>query len=371
MAKRSKTSKKSEPSPKQAATESGANTALLDPGDLELDGAEPANPGESADESTQAEPAAEAPADDVPLAKGFEVYDVDVDVVTLGPSRVPTDEMVADKVREIRAVGLIDPIVITEDYVCLAGNTRLLAYRQLKKKTIPARVAFNPKTGKNLVSTDKEAAGLMSFQSLTSNLGRVQPSPAEIAKVCEAILKDKTAESVKDIAARTGVSYKVLQRNVAVHTRGSKKLIAALASETISLNAAESLVANSKDVNQMDKTLDALVKAADGKAVTTDAVHKATSRRSGRHGKPGRKKTLLSLGEEALKTSETGVTGTLRRVDAGDYVVNIGIVVPAKCSTFAAFDLVREVQKQLNKLAKKDLQAELESARKSLEDQSS
>lgn len=372
MAKRN--SKKSKSTPE--TLQSSAGTAVLDPTDLELEGAEPANPEPSddvADETAPDSPAAPAAdqVDNVPLAKGFEVYDVDVDAVKLGPARVPSDDAVADMVRQIRATGLLDPIVITEDYVCLSGNTRLMAYRQLKKKTIPARVAFDHKSGKVLVSESKDAAGPMVFQELTSNLGRSDMTPAEIAKVCEKAIKDGLVDSVKDLSARTGVPYPILQRSIAIHTRGSKKLIAALAAGTVALKTAETLLASSKDANQLDKTLDGLLKASDGEKVTGAEAKKATSRRSGRHGKPGRKKSLMGLGEEALKTSETGVTATLRRVDAGDYVLNLAVIVPAKVGTFAAFDLVREVQKQLAKLTKKDLQSELESVRKSLEDQAS
>lgn len=386
--KKSKPSNKSK-SPKAVAEAAGA-TGVLEIEDLNLEGAdagteetqtglssddgpgddaEPANPEtDAADQTVQ-----DQGGDDVPLARGFEVYDVDVDDLTLGDTRMPTDEAVAEMIAQIKANGLDQPVLMTKDYKVIDGNTRLLAYRKMGRKQIPCHVAFNSKTGAELSAADKEAAAAILFKGLAANVVRSDMTPNEIAERVEYALKNKLVETAKEFSIRSGIPYPVVQRSVAIHQRGSKKLHAALKEGKIAVVAASKLVAGEQTHTQLDKTLDMLMKASEDGNISTAAASKSasssSSRRSGRHGKAGRKKQMMVLGEEALKTSESGVTATLRRAAAGDYIVNVGVIVSAKTSSFKDFDLVREVQKQLTKLTKKDVQAELESIRSALEDQ--
>jgi ParB-like chromosome segregation protein Spo0J len=51
---------------------------------------------------------------------------------------------VDDLARDIDECGLINPIILDQDYVVLAGFRRLKAFQQLGRKEIPAIIRSNP-----------------------------------------------------------------------------------------------------------------------------------------------------------------------------------------------------------------------------------
>jgi len=311
---------------------------------------------------------AEADEVEVQAAPGFEVVEVPTESLKMNKIRVPSEDAVAAMVRSIKAIKLQNPIVITEDGVVVSGNTRLLAYRKLGRKLIPARVGVNPSTGARLMAKDVETV----FAGLGENLSRTDLTLPELAKAADASVKAGHAENYKDFASKMGVPYAVVQRATSVFQHGSKKLMAALESNAIGVTAAEKLIGRCKDHGEMDKILGEIMAETDGK-VPQKAVNSALrTRRSGRHkqkGKAGRKPTLVDLSGEVLKPDDTGLGMSLRLVDKDSFLIKVEVLIDAgKVDSFVRFDLAKRLQQQVAKVNPKDLNAELEACRKQLTD---
>lgn len=299
-------------------------------------------------------------------AAGYEVVEVPVGSLKMNKLRVPSEDAVAAMVRSIKAIKLQNPIVITQDGVVVSGNTRLLAFRKLNRKTIPARVGVNPNTGERLLAKDVETV----FAGLGENLSRTDLTLTELAKAADASVKAGHAENYKDFAGKMGVPYATVQRATSVFQRGSKKLIAALESDAIGVTAAEKLIARCKDHGEMDKIITEIMAESDGKVPQKAVVGATRTRRAGRHkSKAGRKPTLVDLSGEVLKPDDTGLGASLKLVDKDSFLIAVEILIDAgKVDSFVRFDLAKRVQQQLAKVNPKDLNAELEACRKQLTD---
>lgn len=320
----------------------------------------------------KAEPeAAPAASDEIQseYAEGYEVLDIPVDGLKLNTLRTPTDDDVDTLARSIRAVGLQDPIVITQDGLVADGNTRLMAFRKLKRATIPARIALDPKTGDPLTSKD-----IMSrFIGLAANLGRTDMTAEQIAKAAAALVEDGAVESMKDLSARTGINQSALTRATRIYESGSTKLLAAIRQGVIGTEAAYHLITNCRDQAHMDKALEAVIAAAGPKGGTQAAAKAVVpSKRSGRHakkGKAGRKPSIAVLSSEALATPETGATATLRKTAPDTFLISIAFAIDCgQVQTFAKFDLAKKVQAAMAKVDAKSLRSELELCRQQLTD---
>lgn len=100
---------------------------------------------------------------------------VPIDAIERDPAnRVPAPEAVADRADSIRAVGLLQPIVLRSltggRYQLMAGETRWLAFKSLRRLTIPARIYKN--------QSEIDAA----MKALVENAQRSDLTPIERAK---------------------------------------------------------------------------------------------------------------------------------------------------------------------------------------------
>ncbi len=335
--------------------------------DAEDEADEPAKPskGGKSKSKGKAEPADDAgeTETEVDYAQGFEVIEAPVDDLRLNGLRTPSDDAVSAMVKAIRAVGLQNPIVITSDGHVIAGNTRVMAYRAMKKKTIPARVAIDPKSGEQL---DVKSA-IATFATLSEQVSRTDLTSAELANGIDKMLKSGLAESIKDVSVKTGVPQSTLNRATAIYTKGTRQLQSAVEAGQITESAAEKLVSRCSSHAELNKTLETLAKQVDGK-IDTGAVNRAApSKRSGRHGKPGRKPSIAAMSSEALKTEETGLSGELRMVGKDDFVVEVTVAIPTgTVKTFSRFELIRKLQAAIAEVELSDWRTELESCRKRL-----
>lgn len=143
-------------------------------------------------------------------------------------------------VGNIRDIGLKKPITVTprpdtdgrEHYLLICGEGRLKAYKSLKQDSIPALV----------VKVDTEDAYIM---SLTENIARRKFHPLELL-VGIGQLRDKGYDK-KDIADKTGLSLEYVQGVLYLLKNGEERLLMAVESGRIPLNAAMTIAGAGND----------------------------------------------------------------------------------------------------------------------------
>ena len=72
--------------------------------------------------------------------------------------RNPSEEKVKEISSSISQIGLISPVVIDSNFNLIAGFHRLLAFKKLKKDTIPAIVKDVSNTVQELIEVDENAS---------------------------------------------------------------------------------------------------------------------------------------------------------------------------------------------------------------------
>lgn len=142
-------------------------------------------------------------------------------------------------VTNIQSLGLKKPIVVTprpatdgERYLLICGEGRFKAFRRLGQLEIPAI----------LMSVDDELAFIM---SLTENIARRKFSPLELLAGIEQ-LRDQGYDK-KAIAEKTGLSMDYVQGILYLLKNGEERLLMAVGSGRIPLNAAITIAGAGND----------------------------------------------------------------------------------------------------------------------------
>lgn len=157
------------------------------------------------------------------------------------------DEIVGN----IKNIGLKKPITVTprpgpngaEHYLLICGEGRLKAFKALGEKLIPAMV----------VKVSDEDAFIM---SLTENIARRQCRPLELLAGIEQ-LRDQGHDK-KTIAQKTGLSVDYVQGILYLLKNGEERLLVAVESGRIPLNAALTIAGAGND----DKAIQAALQDA-------------------------------------------------------------------------------------------------------------
>lgn len=147
----------------------------------------------------------------------------------------------------IRSLGLKKPIVVTprsgkdgERYLLICGEGRFKAFRSLGQSEIPAIV----------MSVDDESAFIM---SLTENIARRKFSPLELLSGIEQ-LRDQGYDK-KAIAEKTGLSLDYVQGILYLLKNGEERLLMAVGSGRIPLNAAITIAGAGNDDKAIQSAL--------------------------------------------------------------------------------------------------------------------
>jgi len=146
------------------------------------------------------------------------------------------DEIVGN----IKTIGLKKPITVTprlgkdgaERYLLVCGEGRLKAFRSLGETTIPALV----------VTVSDEDAFIM---SLAENIARRQYHPLELLAGIEQL--HSQGYDKKNIAAKTGLTVEYVQGILILLQNGEERLLVAVESGRIPLNAALAIVGAGDD----------------------------------------------------------------------------------------------------------------------------
>lgn len=164
--------------------------------------------------------------------------------------RERNNRMFEQIVANIQSLGLKKPIVVTprstnhgERYLLICGEGRLKAFRSLGHPEIPAIV----------MSVDDESAFIM---SLTENIARRKFSPLELLAGIEQ-LRDQGYDK-KVIAEKTGLSVDYVQGILYLLKNGEERLLMAVGSGRIPLNAAITIAGAGND----DKAIQAALQDA-------------------------------------------------------------------------------------------------------------
>jgi ParB family chromosome partitioning protein len=161
--------------------------------------------------------------------------------------RERNNRMFEQIVINIRSLGLKKPIVVTprsgkdgERYLLICGEGRFKAFRNLGQSEIPAIV----------MNVDDESAFIM---SLTENIARRKFSPLELLAGIEQ-LRDQGYDK-KAIAEKTGLSLDYVQGILYLLKNGEERLLMAVGSGRIPLNAAITIAGAGNDDKAIQSAL--------------------------------------------------------------------------------------------------------------------
>lgn len=161
--------------------------------------------------------------------------------------RERNNRMFEQIVINIRSLGLKKPIVVTprpgkdgERYLLICGEGRFKAFRSLGQSEIPAII----------MSVDDESAFIM---SLTENIARRKFSPLELLAGIEQ-LRDQGYDK-KAIAEKTGLSLDYVQGILYLLKNGEERLLMAVGSGRIPLNAAITIAGAGNDDKAIQSAL--------------------------------------------------------------------------------------------------------------------
>jgi ParB family chromosome partitioning protein len=164
--------------------------------------------------------------------------------------RERNNRMFEQIVENIQSIGLKKPIVVTprlsgdgEHFLLICGEGRFKAFKALGHKEIPAMV----------MDVDKESAFIM---SLTENIARRKFSPLELLVGIEQLLDQ--GYDKKAIAEKTGLSLDYVKGIVQLLQNGEQRLLMAVGSGRIPLNAAITIAGAGND----DKAIQAAMQEA-------------------------------------------------------------------------------------------------------------
>lgn len=169
-----------------------------------------------------------------------EVQPIPIELIEVLNPRERNNRAFSEIVANIKAIGLKKPVVVTprpqadgtECYLLICGEGRLKAFRTLGESSIPALV----------VTVSDEDAFIM---SLSENIARRQWRPLELLAGIEE-LRDR-GYNVKQIAGKTGLTYKYVQGMLTLIQQGEQRLLIAVGKGDIPLNAALTIVGAGDD----------------------------------------------------------------------------------------------------------------------------
>ena len=184
--------------------------------------------------------------------RDVELRMIPVDRIEVLNPRERNQRVFQEIVGNIQDIGLKKPISVTprpdadggERYLLICGEGRLKAYKTLKQTTIPALV----------VQVDTEEAFIM---SLTENIARRKFHPVELL-VGIGQLRDKGFDK-KTIAQKTGLSTEYVKDVLYLLQNGEERLLMAVESGRIPLNAAMSIFDSSDDIPRSSEVVRALL----------------------------------------------------------------------------------------------------------------
>ena len=169
-----------------------------------------------------------------------EIRRVPIDRIEVLNPRERNNHAFSEIVRNIKAIGLKKPIVVTprpasggeEHYLLVCGEGRMKAFKALGEDTIPALV----------VTVSDEDAFIM---SLTENIARRQWRPLELLSGIEQLRE--RGYTPKQIASKTGLTQTYVQGILGLIQRGEQRLLVAVEKGDIPLNAALAIVGAGDD----------------------------------------------------------------------------------------------------------------------------
>lgn len=143
------------------------------------------------------------------MAKIKEVKDIPLDDLEIGKGQVRLRDVgkdIDELADSIRAVGLLEPIVVCESdtpgkYEIITGQRRFLAHKELKKPKIMAAILDQ--------RVDEPTAKIL---SVTENLVRRDLNSRDLIDVCTYLYK--RYGSIKDVVAETGLPYDKVSKYV-------------------------------------------------------------------------------------------------------------------------------------------------------------
>jgi ParB family chromosome partitioning protein len=219
---------------------------------------------------------------------GSPYRELDIDEIDFDPEQ-PRREFDAEKLAElassIKEHGLISPILVRllpgGSYRLVAGERRLRSFKLLGKKSIPA-----------IVEQDEDGKELLSKQ-LVENLQRADLSSMEKSDAIVR-LRDEHGLSVRDLAARLGISKSAVQRALDIQTLPPEL------KQALRNGAAESkilLLAQIEDPKvraQMLEKIDSLSRE-DLQNKGDKLSHRGTKTPKGRKSRPGDERLVVEL----------------------------------------------------------------------------
>lgn len=175
---------------------------------------------------------------------------ISLDQIEVLNSRERNSRMFEQIVSNIQSIGLKKPVVVTprpdrngEHYLLICGEGRFKAFKALGQKEIPAMV----------MNVDDESAFIM---SLTENIARRKFSPLELLTGIEQLRNQ--GYDKKTIAQKTGLSNEYIQDILELLHNGEQRLLVAVSSGRIPLNAAITIAGAGND----DKAIQAAMQEA-------------------------------------------------------------------------------------------------------------
>ena len=156
---------------------------------------------------------------------------IPINQINVVNTRLRGKEKFKQIISSIRKLGLKKPITVSPasgkygsgDYDLVCGEGRLLAFRSLGEKVIPARV-------------QSLSSGDLLLMSLVENLARRQVRSVELLEEI-AVLK-KRGYKVSQIAAKTDLTSKYVSGILRLLTHGEKKLLQAIEKRRVPLSVA-------------------------------------------------------------------------------------------------------------------------------------
>lgn len=325
------------------------------------------------DEAQAAPAVAEAPAAEAPAADSAPSFETATDYIAaefpvadlkLNALRQPTEEAVDQMVKSITRTGLQNAIVVDANGEVISGNTRVLAFRKLGRKTIPARFAVDAK-GNPITAADAAAC----VAGLAENMARTQMTPVEIGRAAQDALKRGVAGSEKELANKIGVSTPYISKAVQIANKAAGPITDSIASGEISLDVGVAIVSRCADHDAQRVALETVRDAIKGKGrkatmedVDAAVPRKAKAEKTGR-ARSGRPVEKAPLPAEATNAESSGIRAMLRKTSDGGMMICLDVQIPCDVKSFARYDLEAAIQKAAAKMDAGTVRKELETAK--------
>ncbi len=196
---------------------------------------------------------------------------IPLDQIEVLNPRERNNRMFEQIIRNIQAIGLKKPVVVTpragpesNHYLLICGEGRLKAFRALGHETIPAMV----------VDVDDESAFIM---SLTENIARRKFSPIELMSGIKQ-LKEQGYDK-KAIAEKTGLSPEYIHGILHLLENGEERLLMAVGSGRIPVSAAMTISNAGTDNKAIQAAMQGAYEAGDLRGAQLIQARRVVERR--------------------------------------------------------------------------------------------